>query len=158
MDDPASRFPRREAAPDGAGAGRIAPRAGPSGGRSRYGAIVRHIRANLSRRITVKELAGIASLSVFQLSRAFRREHATTPYRLVLDLRIQHAKDRLSAGATISETALQAGFADQSHFTRHFKRLTGMTPKRYSRMAGPAAAAANDSPSAGKPEQPRPGR
>ena len=159
MDDPASRFPRREAAPDaGAGAGRNAPGARPSGGRSRYGAIVRHIRANLSRRITVKELAGIASLSVFQLSRAFRREHATTPYRLVLDLRIQHAKDRLSAGATISETALQAGFADQSHFTRHFKRLTGMTPKRYSRMAGHPAVAANDPRSAGKPEQPRPGR
>jgi AraC-like DNA-binding protein len=102
---------------------------------STYAAIVRHIRENLSRRITVDELAAIARVSVFQLSRELRREHATTPYQLVLDLRIQHAKDRLDAGATISETALQAGFADQSHFTRHFKRATGITPKRYSRIA-----------------------
>lgn len=103
-----------------------------------YTAIVDHIRANLSRRITVAELAGIARLSAFQLSRAFRREHATTPYRLVLEMRIEHAKDRLRAGATISETALQAGFADQSHLTRHFRRLTGMTPKRYTRRMGSA--------------------
>ena len=102
------------------------------GERVPYGAIVRHIRANLSRRITVDELAGIARLSVFQLSRAFRREHETTPYRLVLEIRIRHATDMLGAGATIAETALHAGFADQSHFTRHFKRLTGMTPKQYS--------------------------
>jgi AraC-like DNA-binding protein len=105
-----------------------------------YDAIVRHIRENLSRRIAVEELADIARLSVFQLSRAFRREHATTPYRLVLDIRIEHAKGRLSAGATIAETAFHAGFADQSHLTRHFKRLTGMTPKAYSaRRAGSAA-------------------
>ena len=100
-------------------------------GRLPYGAIVHHIRQNLSRRITVAELAGIARLSVFQLSRAFRREHETTPYRLVLEIRIRHATDILGAGATIAETALRTGFADQSHFTRHFKRLTGMTPKQY---------------------------
>jgi AraC-like DNA-binding protein len=147
MDDPASyaapRTPESGASPGSDGHAGIA---GSPCGQSRYGAIVRHIRSNLSRRITVKELAAIASLSVFQLSRAFRREHATTPYRLVLDLRIEHAKDRLSAGATILETALQAGFSDQSHFTRHFKRLTGMTPKRFSRAvadhAGRAAGGA----------------
>jgi len=157
MDDPASRFPCRAAAPDArVGSDGDAPHPRPSGGRSRYGAIVHHIRANLSRRITVKELAGIASLSVFQLSRAFRREHATTPYRLVLDLRIQHAMDRLSAGATISETALQAGFADQSHFTRHFKRHTGMTPKRFTRaVAGPAGRAAGGSRPATRSEPSR---
>jgi AraC-like DNA-binding protein len=100
-----------------------------------YAEIVRHIRQNLSRRITVDELANIASLSVFQLSRAFRREHETTPYRLVLEIRIRHATDMLGAGATIAETALHAGFADQSHLTRHFKRLTGMTPKEFAAEA-----------------------
>ena len=134
MDDPASQVaPRTLAFGTSAASDADAATTRPTCSRSRYGAIVHHIRSNLSSRITVKELAAIASLSVFQLSRAFRREHATTPYRLVLDLRIRHAKDRLCAGATILETALQAGFADQSHFTRHFKRLTGMTPKSYSR-------------------------
>lgn len=100
-----------------------------------YAEIVRHIRENLSRRISVDELADIASLSVFQLSRAFRREHETTPYRLVLEIRIRHATDMLGAGATIADTAMRAGFSDQSHFTRHFKRLTGMTPKEFASVS-----------------------
>lgn len=115
------------------------PRNGEPRRRLPLDAIVHHIQQNLSRRITVHELAGIASLSVFQLSRAFRREHETTPYRLVLEIRIDHATRLLSAGATLAETALHAGFADQSHFTRHFKRLTGMTPKQYAARRRPRA-------------------
>jgi AraC-like DNA-binding protein len=115
-----------------------------NGGCVPYGAIVHHIRQNLARRITLDELARIACIGVFQLSRAFRRDLATTPYRLVLEERIRHAADMLEAGATIAETASHTGCADQSHFTRHFKRLTGTTPKRYAawRMReGPAAGA-----------------
>ena len=100
-------------------------------GRVPYGDLVRYIGENLARRITVEELARVAALSVFQLARVLRREHATTPYGLVLAIRVEHAKARLRNGATIVETAIQAGFADQSHLTRHFKRLTGMTPKQY---------------------------
>ena len=107
-----------------------------------YRAIVRHIRENLARRITVDELADIARLSVFQLSRAFRREYETTPYRLVLEIRIRQAADMLGAGTSIAETALRAGFADQSHFTRHFKRRTGMTPSKYA-LVPPAGNAHN---------------
>ena len=98
---------------------------------SAYGNVVRHIRANLARRITVDELAQAAALSIDQLARLLRRAHATTPYGLVLAIRIEHAKDRLRSGAPIAETAFNTGFADQSHLTRHFKRLTGMTPKQY---------------------------
>jgi AraC-like DNA-binding protein len=99
--------------------------------KSAYGAVVRHIRANLARRITVDELAQSASLSISQLARLLRREHATTPYGLVLAIRIEHAKDGLRGGAAIAETAFNTGFADQSHLTRHFKRVTGMTPKQF---------------------------
>jgi AraC-like DNA-binding protein len=112
------------------------PRTAFAGPPQPYGAIVQHIRANLSRRITVDELAGIARLSVFQLSRVFRREHATTPYRLVLEMRIDQAARMLDAGATIADTAFHTGFADQSHFTRHFKRITGVTPKQYATWRG----------------------
>jgi AraC-like DNA-binding protein len=110
---------------------------GPDGAsRVPYGAIDRYVRANLSRRIAVHELAGLARLSVFQLFRAFRRDRATTPCRFVLELRIEHAKQRLRAGASIAETAFQTGFADQSHLTRQFKRLTGLTPKAYCAQYG----------------------
>jgi AraC-like DNA-binding protein len=104
-----------------------------------YPAILEHIRQNVSRRIGVDELAAIACISVFELCRAFRRERATTPYRLVLDVRLRHASVLLGAGATIAETAVQTGFADQSHFTRHFKRLTGMTPRQYATSRRDAA-------------------
>jgi len=90
-----------------------------------------HIRCNLSRRIRVEELARIAGLSAQQVSRAFRREHARTPYAFVLEIRIAHAKSLLAAGAVIADVAADAGFADQSHFTRHFRRLVGMTPREY---------------------------
>lgn len=116
-----------------------------------YPAILEHIRQNVSRRISVDELAAIARVSVFELCRAFRRERATTPYRLVLEIRLRHASALLGAGATIAETAVQTGFADQSHFTRHFKRLTGMTPRQYATLrrrtrpgAAPAPAATRD--------------
>jgi AraC-like DNA-binding protein len=93
--------------------------------------IVFHIRCNVARRITLGEIAGLAQLSVFQLIRAFRRELAMTPYRLVLEVRIEYAKHLLTLGASIADAAADAGFADQSHFTRHFKRSTGVTPKKF---------------------------
>lgn len=105
-----------------------------------YAAIVDYIGANLARRILVDELAAIASLSVFQLTRAFRREHRTTPYQLVLDMRIRDAMVSLERGASIAEAAMHAGFSDQSHFTRHFRRLTGTTPKQYAAGCGMRAA------------------
>lgn len=93
--------------------------------------IVNYIRRNVSRRITLGDIAELAELSVFQLIRSFRRELATTPYRLVVEVRIEYAKSLLTHGASIADAALDAGFADQSHFTRHFKRSTGVTPKKY---------------------------
>jgi AraC-like DNA-binding protein len=106
-------------------AGGAAPRRLP------YARLVDHIQCNLARRIAIDELARIAQLSVFQLFSAFRREHATTPYRLVLAIRVRHAQRCLDAGATIAEAAQRSGFADQSHLTRHFKRIAGVTPKQY---------------------------
>jgi len=100
-----------------------------------YAAILDYINRNVSRRVGVDELAAIARISVFELCRAFRREHATSPYRLVLEVRVRYASAMLRAGVGIADAAARTGFADQSHFTRHFKRLTGMTPRQY--MAAP---------------------
>ena len=105
-------------------------------GRIALSALTDHIRRNLSRRILVEDLARIAGLSSLQLSRAFRREHARTPYAFVLEIRIAHAKALLGAGEAIADVAADAGFADQSHFTRHFRRVVGMTPREYLRTRG----------------------
>ena len=95
-----------------------------------------HVRGNLWRRIRVEELARLAGLDAPQFSRAFRREHSTTPYAFVVEIRVAHAKALLASGAAIADAAADAGFADQSHFARHFRRKVGMTPSEYVRAYG----------------------
>ncbi|KAB8321278.1 helix-turn-helix transcriptional regulator [Tolypothrix campylonemoides VB511288] len=55
-----------------------------------------------------------------------------TPYQYVLQQRIERAKVLLRhRERAISDIALECGFANQSHFTKHFRQFTGMTPKAY---------------------------
>jgi AraC family transcriptional regulator len=66
------------------------------------------------------------------LARAFRRWYDCTPGEYVRRLRVDYACEALpDRSRTLAEIAQSAGFADQSHFTRTFRRLTGMTPGAY---------------------------
>jgi AraC-like DNA-binding protein len=78
-------------------------------------------------------LAQKSGLSRFQALRLFRRHYGITPYAYQLHFRIAHARRCLRGGANPAEVAANFGFADQSHFTRHFKRLVGVTPGQYAR-------------------------
>jgi AraC family transcriptional regulator len=61
----------------------------------------------------------------------FKKSTGQTPYEYVVEARVRKAKDLLTTGKlTISEAAFHVGFADQSHLTRHFKRVFGLPPKR----------------------------
>ena len=63
------------------------------------------------------------------LSRVFRKTYHTTLGEYLNGLRVEFAFEQLkNPEADLSELALAAGFADQSHFTRVFKRITGNTP------------------------------
>jgi AraC-like DNA-binding protein len=101
-----------------------------------FSSLSAYIKHNISRRITVEDLARLANLNAFQLLRVFQREYATTPYALVLDIRIERAKELLTSGVKIADVAIDTGFSDQSHLTRHFRRREGMTPKAF--LAGQA--------------------
>jgi AraC-like DNA-binding protein len=79
----------------------------------------------------LEELAAIAGLSRAHLIRAFRREFHITPHSFLTDIRIRQARRRLREGGQPAEIALECGFADQAHFTRHFKARTGLTPGQY---------------------------
>jgi AraC-like DNA-binding protein len=74
-----------------------------------------------------------SGLSRFQALRLFRRHYGITPYAYQLHFRIAHAKRSLRGGAPLAQVAANYGFVDQSHFTRHFKRLVGVTPGQYAR-------------------------
>jgi AraC family transcriptional regulator len=65
------------------------------------------------------------------LARTFRRVHRTTVAAYVRQLRIEFARSQLVGRAGLSEIACAAGFCDQSHFSRCFKRHTGLTPAEY---------------------------
>ena len=76
-------------------------------------------------------LAQKAGLTKFQALRAFKRRYGLPPHAYHLCLRINRARLMLLAGASPVEAATQLGFVDQSHMSRHFKRIVGVTPRRY---------------------------
>jgi AraC-like DNA-binding protein len=71
------------------------------------------------------------------LPRAFSTATGMPPHSYLINLRVERAKVALRVGSTPAKAALQVGFADQSHLTRHFKRLTGIAPGRFAAEASP---------------------
>jgi AraC-like DNA-binding protein len=83
---------------------------------------------------TLEELANAVDCNRFVLLRQFRRACGLPPHAFVLRTRIEQARARLARGAEVAEVAQDLGFADQSHFTRLFKRIIGLTPGSYRRV------------------------
>jgi len=83
--------------------------------------------------VDLETLAKRVGLSRFQALRAFKQRYGLPPHAYQLCLRMSHARALLRAGAPSADVAARCGFADQSHFTRHFKRFNGVTPAQYAR-------------------------
>mgnify|MGYP006178876827 CR=1 FL=1 len=80
----------------------------------------------------VQGLARAAGTSVRGLERAFDRDYGLSPRQYLRRLRMQTACQLLvSTRSPLAQVADRCGFADQSHFNRDFKRMTGMTPRAY---------------------------
>ncbi|MEW6497876.1 MAG: AraC family transcriptional regulator [Cyanobacteriota bacterium] len=84
----------------------------------------------LTRDLSLEELAAIAQLSSYQFSRTFKQSSGFSPHQYVIQRRVERAKQLLLQGKmSIADIAIACGFTHQSHLNRHFKRLTGVTPK-----------------------------
>ncbi|GAB4347109.1 MAG: AraC family transcriptional regulator [Leptolyngbyaceae cyanobacterium] len=95
--------------------------------------VVDYIHAYLDRELALEELAAIAQLSPYHFCRSFKQSTGLTPHQYLIRQRVERAKLLLKEGKMgILEVALACGFTHQSHLNRHFKRLTGMTPKKFS--------------------------
>lgn len=95
-------------------------------------AAINFAEANLHDPPSVAELAGIAEMSPYQLDRRMRRVFGLTTGQWLLKLRIDLAQRRLrTSDESISRIAMEAGYSDQSAFTRQFRRATGMSPRDY---------------------------
>jgi AraC-like DNA-binding protein len=91
-----------------------------------------HIDSNIDRQIRVAALAKLANLSVSYFVRAFKRSLGVTPHDYLIRRRLGRAMELLSdTDMPLSEIALAAGFADQSHFARHLRQHVGMSPRQY---------------------------
>lgn len=90
---------------------------------------------NYVHNIRLKELARYADVSPFHLNRAFTHQIGMPPHAFQIQVRIATAKKLLRNGLPPASVASMTGFADQSHFIRHFKRLTKITPGEYAKTA-----------------------
>jgi AraC-like DNA-binding protein len=86
---------------------------------------------NYDRDIGLERLSELTELSPYHLNRIFRREVGMPPHAYQIQRRIARAKVLLRQDWPIADVAHHTGFADQSHFTRHFKRMVGVTPGQF---------------------------
>src|SRR6266550_1611836 len=90
-----------------------------------------YLDENYAENISLEQLAAIAHLSPFHLLRSFREQVKLPPHAYQIQVRIMRARQMLRLGMPCADTALAVGFADQSHFTKHFKRIVGVPPGLY---------------------------
>jgi AraC family transcriptional regulator len=130
------------AAPDstalrsGGGTDALSPDAEPEGMNQPRAVMdaVHYIRQNYTRDVTLSDLGAAVHLSPFYLARLFKQTLGVTPHQYLIRVRVDSVRSMLSAGAgrrSLADIAGAAGFSDQSHLTRQFKRITGMTPSRF---------------------------
>ena len=87
--------------------------------------------AETSRVVRSDELAAVSGLTRFDLARQFRAVVGASPYRYSVMRRLEAARAQIGGQASLVDAALNAGFADQAHFTRMFTARYGITPGRY---------------------------
>ncbi len=88
------------------------------------------LRERYAEKITLEELSKLSGLSRFHFLRAFSQEYGLPPHAYQISVRLFKAKTLLAKGTPLNE--IEVGFADQSHFIRHFKKAFACTPAYFS--------------------------
>jgi AraC family transcriptional regulator len=91
------------------------------------------LRSRFAQAISLADVAAEAGVHPVHLASVFRRCLGCSVGEFVRNCRVQYAAEQLARRRPLPQIALEAGFADQSHFTRIFKRITGLTPGAYQR-------------------------
>jgi AraC family transcriptional regulator len=97
--------------------------------------VLSYIEDNLTREISLREIAGVAGLSVSHFKVLFREAIGLPAHQYVIRRRVERAKALLGDdNLPISQIALETGFAHQSHLAYHMRRLTGHSPRAVRKM------------------------
>ncbi len=90
------------------------------------------IRADLTGNLSLAAMAKQAGLSPFHFARRFKQSTGSAPHQYVVLRRLELARNWLvDTAAPLAAVARQSGFCDQSHFTAHFRRRFGITPRKF---------------------------
>lgn len=102
---------------------------------SSLAAVIRHMHAHFDEPLKIQELANMAGLSTYQFEQRIKKIFGITVGQFIHKVRMDAAVRRLrETGDSISQIALDCGYAEQSSFTRQFKLTVGLSPARYRRM------------------------
>jgi AraC-like DNA-binding protein len=94
-----------------------------------------YIDDNYTRSLKLADICAAAALSESYLIRAFKARYGMTPHAYLINRRIQYSRAQLRRGRAIADIALEAGFSDQAHLQRVFKRMVAATPAQYQGIA-----------------------
>jgi AraC family transcriptional regulator len=90
------------------------------------------IEAHLAEELTLARMAAVVPMSQFHFARVFKTSTSQSPYRYVIQRRIERAKSLFSiTRLSVAEVAHRVGFSNKSHFITQFRKATGYTPQRY---------------------------
>lgn len=98
-----------------------------------------YLDAFATENVSLDTLARVAGIGPFHLCHVFRNETGLSPHAYQILVRVRLAKALLARDIPIAQVAVEAGFSDQAHLTRHFKRMFGVTPGQYRRERLPPA-------------------
>jgi AraC-like DNA-binding protein len=100
-----------------------------------------YLSEHYSESVSLHDLALVSGFSRFGLVHAFTKQVGLSPHAYQVHVRIERARSLLQQGISPATVATSMGFADQSHFTRHFKRILQVTPSQYAgrRLGGGSA-------------------
>ncbi len=112
----------------------IAPLARGGISKVRLERVLEYIAANGHLDLKLDDLAKVAEMSRFHFARLFRVGMGVTPHRYLMDQRLQQAKTLLRLDTrSVSEVAIETGFANAGHFARAFRRHVGVSPTEWKR-------------------------
>jgi AraC family transcriptional regulator len=103
--------------------------------------VMTHLEANMSVSIQIADLAKLVGVNSSRFCHAFKQSFGISPHGYLMRRRVERAqKLMLATGASLSQIAADCGLADQSHFTKLFRRFVGESPAAWRRARVPAQA------------------
>lgn len=93
-----------------------------------------YLRAHYTEPVPLTTLATLAGVSTYRVVHMFQQATGLPPHTYLTQLRVQRARQLLATSLPVAQVATAAGFYDQAHLTRHFKRIVGVPPGHFARQ------------------------